>query len=125
MFDSADGEGKGAAAMGESYPQLWEAGEDASENHRANRQRSFGGHADEPGQPVIRHSLLPRHVPGVNENRGTELFGGTPDWLERGIVQIQSVKTAAMLICVDMGTDLRAAQAAVADAAVESARGEA
>src|SRR3954467_14055756 len=58
MFYPADREGERAPAMGESHAQFWEPSEDASEDHRTNRERRFGRHADQPGQPVLWHSFL-------------------------------------------------------------------
>ena len=38
VLDSADGEGEGAAAVGEGDAEFRETGEDAAENHRANSE---------------------------------------------------------------------------------------
>ena len=121
MLDAADGEWKRAAAVREGDAQLRKALEDAAENHRANRERSFGRHADEPRQPVFRHALLAKHVPWMNEDRSVELLGRAPDRLQRCVIEIQRIDAAEMLVRVDVGADLRAAQAEVAHATLQLA----
>src|SRR5438128_12600139 len=78
-LDAANGEGKCAAAMSKPNAEFWESLEDAAENQGTNRKRSFSRHTDQPRQPMFRHALLAEHVPGMNKDRGGQLFSGTPD----------------------------------------------
>ncbi len=114
--------GKRAAAVGESDAQFRETLEDAAENHRANRERSFSRHPDEPRQPVFRHAFLADHVPGMNEDGSVELFRRAPDGLKRSIIEIQGVDPAGVRICVHVRADLRAAQSQFADATFQFLR---
>src|SRR2546423_15628014 len=79
VFDAADGEGKSAAAVGEGDAEFREALENAAEYHRADRERSFCWHADQPWQPVLRHPLFADHVPWMDEDGGAQFFGGAPN----------------------------------------------
>ena len=60
----------------------------------------------------------------MNKDRSAELFGGAPDGLKRGIIEIQRIEPAEMLIRVNVRADLRAAQAELAHASLELARGK-
>ena len=82
VFDATDCEGECAAAMRKSNAQLWEPFEYAPKDHRANCERRFGRHANEPRQPVFRHTLSAEHVPGMNEDRCVELFSCAPHGLK-------------------------------------------
>ena len=124
MFDSSDCEWKRAAAMGEGDAKFRKSLEDAAKNHRADRERRFGWHSDEPRQPVIRHALSAEHVPGVNEDRPAKLLGHTPDRLQRRIVQIQSVDATGVRVRVHVRANLRAAQSQFTDTSFEFGRGQ-
>src|SRR6266446_3374665 len=82
VFDSSDREWERAAAMREGDAKFRKSLEHAAKNHRADRERRFGRHSDEPRQPVIRHALSAEHVPWVNEDRPAKLLGHTPDRLQ-------------------------------------------
>ena len=88
MLDAADREWKRAAAVGKSDAKIRKSLEDAAKDHRANRERSFGRHTNEPWQPIFRHPLFAEHVPGMNEDRRIELLGRGPDGLKGCIVEI-------------------------------------
>src|SRR5207248_1875189 len=111
VLDAANCEWESAAAMSKGDAKFWEALEDAAEHHGANRQRSLSRHSNKPRQPVLRHALLSDHIPRMNKDRRTELFGRAPDRLERRVVQIQGIDASRMWVCVDVGSDLRPAQA--------------
>src|SRR5436853_6281316 len=96
--------------MRESDPEFWKTLEDAAENHRTDRQRGLGRHADEPWQPVFRHALFAEHIPWMNEDRGAELFRRAPNRLKGSVVQVESVDAAEVRVRVHMRADLRAAQ---------------
>src|SRR5260370_8937749 len=106
MFDSSDCEWKRAAAMGEGDAKFRKSLEDAAKNHRADRERRFGRHSDEPRQPVIRHALSAEHVPGVNEDRPAKLLDHTPDRLQRRILQLQVLESPADRFRVPMRANL-------------------
>src|SRR5882724_8206318 len=82
VIDATYGEGECAAAVRESDAKFWESLENSAEYHRADRERRFGRHADQPRQPIIRHPLLAEHVPWMNENCGARFLGRTPNRLE-------------------------------------------
>src|SRR5690242_1841654 len=110
VLDSTNRSRKRPPAMGESDPQFRKTFEHATENHRADRKRTFGRHPDKPRQPVLRHSFLAHHVPGVNENRGVQILSCFPNDIERGMIEISAVRTVAMIVWVDVGADLYPAQ---------------
>ena len=88
MLNAANREWERAAAMGKSHSQIREAFEDAAKDHRADRERGFGRHSNEPRQPVFRHPLFAEHVPGMNEDRRIKLLGRAPDGLKDCIVEV-------------------------------------
>src|SRR5437870_4211948 len=57
----------------------------------------------------------------MNKDRGVQFFSGAPHWLKRRIIEIQSVDATGMRICIDMRSDLRAAQPQFSDAALQFA----
>src|SRR5438552_8993898 len=120
-LDATDGEGKCAAAMSKPNTEFWESLEDAAENQRTNGKRRFSRHSDQPRQPIFRHALLAQHVPGMNKDRGVQFFSGAPHRLKKRIIEIQRVDAAGMRICIDMRSDLRAAQPQFSDASLQFA----
>ncbi len=58
----------------------------------------------------------------MHEDRRIELFRRAPDHIERRIVQVAAIGAMAMLVRIDVRADLRAAQAEVADTALQFAR---
>src|SRR6202022_4233425 len=121
-LDAADGEWESAPAVRECDAELREPIEHAAEDHRTDRQRCLGRHADEPRQPIIRHALLAEHVPRMNEDRRAELLRRAPNWLKRRIVQIYGVDATRVRVCIDMRTDLRPAQTQFTHASLQLAR---
>src|SRR6266566_3970493 len=124
VLDATDCEWERAAAVGEGYAKLWEPLKHAAEYHRANSERCLGRHADEPRQPVVRHSIFAEHVPRMNEDRRPKLLCRAPDGLERRIVQIQGVDATGVRIRIDVGADLYTAQPQLTNAALQFARRE-
>ena len=47
----------------------------------------------------------------MNENGGVQFLRRRPNRLERRVVEIQRIKSTLVRICIDMRSDLRAAQA--------------
>src|SRR5205823_15002997 len=123
-LDAANGEWECTAAMSKSHAEFWESLEDAAENQGTNRKRSFSRHTDQPRQPIFRHALLAEHVPGMNKDRGVQIFRGAPDRLKRCIIEIQRVDAAGMRICIHVRADLRTAQAQFSDASFQFASRE-
>src|SRR5207245_11783152 len=78
-LDTANSERKCAAAVSECNAKRRKAVEHAAKNHRADGQRSLGGHTDEPGQPIFQHSLFAKHVPGNNKDSGEQFINSAPD----------------------------------------------
>src|SRR6184192_1703928 len=50
----------------------------------------------------------------MDKDGGVELLCCAPDWLKRGVVEIQSVDAPEMLIFVNVSSDLRATQSELA-----------
>ena len=44
----------------------------------------------------------------MNEYGSVKLFRRAPDWLQRNIIEIQSVDPSEMPVCVNVSADLRA-----------------
>ena len=44
----------------------------------------------------------------MDEYGGVKLFRRAPHWLQRNIIEIQSVDPSEMSVCVNVGADLRA-----------------
>src|SRR5205823_1345668 len=124
MLDSADGPGKSAATMREHNAKHWEALKDSAEHHRTNRERTFGRHANEPWQPIFRHSLLAHHVPGMNKNWSVQALGRFPEDVERRMIQISAIWAMTMIVWIDMRADLNAMQAELVHATVQFLRGK-
>src|SRR5205823_8782163 len=101
MLDSADRSGKGAATMRKRNAKFWEALKDPAEHHRTNRERTFGRHANEPWQPIFRHSLLAHHVPGMNKNWSVQALGRFPEYVERRMIQISAIGAMTMIVWID------------------------
>ena len=59
-----------------------EAVEHSAKRHAADREAGFRRHADQPRQPIFRHSLFSKHVPSMDKDRGVELLGRSPDDIE-------------------------------------------
>src|SRR5947209_8754856 len=108
-LDTADGEGKCAAAMSKPDTEFWEPLEDAAENHGTNRKRRFSWHTNQPRQPIFRHALLADHVPGMNKDRCVQFLRGAPDRLKRRVIEIQWVYATEMRVWIHVRADLRAA----------------
>src|SRR5882724_8764340 len=122
MLDSSDCSWKCATAMGERDAKFRKPLEHAAENHRTNRERCFRRHADEPRQPVFRHPFFTHHVPWMNEDRSVELFRRFPDNIERRMIQVPAIGSVAMIVRIDMGSDLNSAQTQVLNAALKFLR---
>src|SRR6476620_12502476 len=120
-LNAADGERKCAAAMSKADAEFWEPLKDAAENQGTNCKRGFGRHTHQPWQPIFRHALLAQHVPGMNKDRSVQFFSGAPHRLKRRIIEIQRVDATGMGICIDMRSNLRAAQAQFVDASFQFA----
>src|SRR5207253_11470056 len=123
-LDTADCKGKCSAAMSKADAQFWEPLKDAAENQGTNRKRGFGRHTDQPRQPIFWHALLAQHVPGMNKDRCVQFFSGAPHRLKRRIIEIQRVDPTRMRICIDMRSDLSAAQTQFVDASFQFASRE-
>ena len=108
--DSPDRRRKGAAAVGECDAQGRQLLEHAAEDERADRERDFRGHPDEPGKPVARHPIFADHLPRVNEDGGAERCGRLEDREELRAVEIRSV---------DVRADLDTLEPELPDAALE------
>ena len=115
VLDATEGEGERAAAVREAEAQFRQSLEHAAEDHRGDRLRSFGGHSDQPREPVLLHPLLAHHVPGVHENGAAQLRGPCEDWKQLGSVEVPAA---------DVRADLHAREAQVADAAGQFLDGE-
>src|SRR5207244_2369157 len=122
LFDATDGDRKCPSAVGKSDAQFWKPLEHAPEDHRTNRERRLCRHADQPGQPVFRHPFLAQHVPGMNENCGAEFFCCAPNWLERGVVEVQRVSPTGEWTGVHVRADLRAAESELTNTTFQLAR---
>src|SRR6266571_6644149 len=120
-LDATDCSRKRSAAMSKADAEFWEPLKDAAENQGTNRKRGFGRHTDQPRQPIFLHALLAEHVPGMNKDRGVQFFSGAPHRLKRRIIEIQSIDATGMRICIDMRSDLRAAQPQFSDASFQFA----
>ena len=95
--DSPDRRRKSAAAVREGDPQGRQPLEHSAEDERADRERNFRGHPDEPGEPVARHPISAGHLPRVDENGGAERRGRLEDRKELRAVEIRSVDVRADL----------------------------
>ena len=95
--DSPDRRRKSAAAVREGDPQGRQPLEHSAEDERADRERNFRGHPDEPGEPVTRHPISAGHLPRVDENGGAERCGRLEDRKELRAVEIRSVDVRADL----------------------------
>ena len=102
VLDPADGAGERAAAVGKADPEPRQPLQHSAEDHRADRQRGFRRHADQPGQPVPRHPLGSQHVPRVHEHRGPQLLGGLEHRKQRRVIEVP---------VADVGADLDAGKA--------------
>src|SRR4029077_19382787 len=107
--------------MSERNSKLGKAVEHAAKDHRADRQRSLGGAADKPRQPILRHTLFAKHVPGMNKDRSVEFFCRTPNRLKRSIIEVQRIDASRVRIRVHMRADLCAAQSQLADTSFQFA----
>ena len=110
MLNAADGAGERAAAVREGDAQAGQPFEHAPEDHRADRQRRFGRHPDEPREPVLRHPLLAEDVPRVNEDARAEVGRGLEDREELRMVEAPPV---------DVRPDLHTRELQIAHAALE------
>ena len=70
LDDSPDRRRKRAAAVREGDPQVRQPLEHSAEDERADRERGFRRHPDEPGEPVARHPIPADHLPRVDEDGG-------------------------------------------------------
>src|SRR5207245_11559237 len=98
MLDPADGKWEGAAAMRERDAQSWEPFEHTAEHHRTNRERTFCRHTDQPRYPIFRHSFRAHHVACINKNGAVQHRGALPNSGERGIIEISSIGTVAIVV---------------------------
>ena len=122
VFDATDGEWKRAAAVRESDAQFREPLEHAAENHRANRERRFGRHADQPRQPIFRHALFAEHVPRMNEDGGVQFFAALQTGWSEALSRFNVSMRPKCGFGVDVRADLRAAQAQITHAPFQLAR---
>jgi hypothetical protein len=106
MLDSADREWKRAAAMRESKTQFRITIENPAKHQATNREGRFGGHADQPGQPIFRHPPFADHVPGMNEDGRAQFFRRLPEHVEGRMVEVPAIRAVAMLVRVDVRADL-------------------
>src|SRR6266403_1532167 len=81
VIDATDEKWKSASAMRKRDAQAREPFEHAAKNHRANCERRLRRHADQPWQPVFRHTIATQHIPRVNKNCGIDFFSSAPNWL--------------------------------------------
>src|SRR4030095_3253446 len=124
VIDATDGKWKRAAAVRKRDAQCRKPLEDASKNHRTDRERRFCRHGDQPWQPVFRHTLAAQHVPRMDKDRGIEFFSCAPDRLKRCVIEVQSIYASEIRIRVNVRSDLRAAKPELPDAAFQFACGE-
>src|SRR6266705_5217660 len=124
VLDATDCSWKRAAAMRKGDAQIRKTLEDATEYHGANRERSFGRHPDEPRQPIFRHTIRAHHVPGMHKDRGVESFCRFPNNVERWMVEVAALGAVTMVIRIDVRADLDTAQAKLAHATLQFARGK-
>ena len=108
--DSPDRRRKSAAAVRECDPQGRQPLEHSAEDERADRERNFRGHPDEPGEPVTRHPVFAGHLPRVDENGGVKRRRRLEHRKELRAVEIRSV---------DVRADLDAREPEVPHAALE------
>src|SRR5215831_16212256 len=124
VIDATDSKWKRAAAMRKSDTKAREPFEHAAKNHGTNRERRLCWHANQPWQPIFRHTLAAQHVPRMNKNCGVDFFSSAPDRLQRCVVEVQRINASEMRICIHVRSDLRAAQPEFPDAALEFACGK-
>jgi hypothetical protein len=110
MFDPADRSRKRAAAVGEGHPKFRKTFENSAEDHRTDRERTFSRHANQPGQPIFRHPLLAHHVPWMNKDRGAQFPRRFPENIERRMIEISAIRAVAVIVRIDMRSDLDAVQ---------------
>src|SRR4051794_29742639 len=82
VFDSTSRDRESPTAMRESDAQIRKALKHAAENHRADGERCFRWHADQPRQPILRHSFFSNHVPGMDKNCSVATLRRAPDRIE-------------------------------------------
>src|SRR4029077_18946891 len=79
---------------------------------------------EEPRQPIFRHPIRADHVPGMHKDRSVELFCRFPNNVERWMVEVATLGTVTMVIRIDVRADLDTAQAKLAHATLQFARGK-
>lgn len=97
MLNATDSCGEGATSVGKGDLELGEALEDTAHDHGTDRDSGLAGHANQPGEPVLLHSALVVHVPGMHKDDGVRLFAGSPDGVEFGRVEVPVVDVASNL----------------------------
>src|SRR5205823_930252 len=97
---------------------------DSAEQHRTNRERTFGRHADEPRQPVFRHPFLAHHVTGMNKNCSVQILSRLPNDVERWMIEVATIGAVTMVVWIDMSADLDSAESEFAHATFQFLRGK-
>ena len=110
VLDAADRVRERAAAVGEADAQFRQPLEHAAEDQAAGGARLFGRHADQPGQPVLGHGVVAHHVPGMDQDCGTEIGGRLEERKQFRRIEVP---------VLDMRADLHGGQTQLVDAALE------
>lgn len=97
MLNATDGCGEGASSVGKRDLELGEAFKNTTHHHGTDRDSSFTGHANQPGEPVLLHPALAVHVPRVHKNDGVGLLAGSPDGVEFRGIEVPIVDVASDL----------------------------
>ena len=82
--------GKGDAEMGEPF-------EDATKDHRTDREAGLGRHANQPREPIFGHPLFSHHVPWVHKDGCAQVCGRLENGKDLTGIQIPIVNVRANL----------------------------
>ena len=83
--------------MGEPDAEIGKTVEHAAHREAARGARGLGGHAHQPGQPVLRHLGAAHHLPRMDEDRGAEAGRGLEHRKELRRVEIPLLDVRADL----------------------------
>ena len=89
--------GERTPTVGKGNPQSGKLLKNPPKNHRTNGQGRFGGHPDEPGQPITVHFFLTDHIPGMHKDGGAQGLRMGVKAVKRRVVQIPLVDVRANL----------------------------
>src|SRR5262245_45402922 len=100
VIDTPDSKRKCAAAVRKGDTKAREPFKHAAKKHGTNRERRLCRHANQPRQPIFRHTLAAQHVPRMNKNCGVDFLSSAPNWLQCCVVEIQRINASEMRICI-------------------------